>query len=120
LMKKRWGGDGPTPPGRLVGGSTSKPGAWKAHGPAGDIYPGHAAEPRPAGLFQAAACPGYISPIAGLKQPSLRRMPCGTLGRRIIALAQSAELDPSSHRNAKDRTEREYVVTRPEGRCKDR
>src|SRR5438067_2145846 len=85
---------------KLGRASTSKPGAWKAHGPARPGSNSPLAEPRLAGLLQAAK--GELLPgrIAGLKQPSLRRMIGETLRRRIIVLVQSTELDRDASRTS--------------------
>jgi hypothetical protein len=63
---------------RLGGGesrfwpSTSRPGAWKAHGTAGRTSSSVKAESRLAELFQAAFTDEEVLPTAGLKQPSSR------------------------------------------------
>ena len=74
--------------------STTRPGARKAHRPAGKISPGTAGGTTSAGLSQAARRPGDISPTAGLKQPSSRRMGGRALGRRNAAPVQSTKARP--------------------------
>src|SRR5437763_859024 len=78
----------------VVGGaSTSRPGARKAHGAATARRTSPTAESRWAGLFQAAVGDVRRAVIAGLKQPSPRRMPGQTLGRRYIVPLQNSKLD---------------------------
>jgi hypothetical protein len=74
-----------------------KPGARKAHGNAGSIPPRRGAEPRQAGLFQAAPRRGGILPKAVLEQPSPSRAAEQSQGRRNIVLSQSDELNHSGN-----------------------
>jgi hypothetical protein len=77
-------------------GSTSRPGAWKAHGAAGARAPARRAGSRWAGLLQAARRAGARAPKAVLKQPSPRGMTSHSLGWRCATPLQSSKLDLAS------------------------
>jgi hypothetical protein len=87
-----------TSPGGPVSGrsSTSRPGAWKAHGPASEHVRAHIAGHRGAESFQAAVCARTCSLTAGLKQPSPRSTASHSLGRRNAALLQGSKLESAS------------------------
>jgi hypothetical protein len=76
-------------------GSTARPGAWEAHGPAGEFSHRWVIGPRLAGSPQASTHRWENSPTAGLKQPSL-----AVLGQPNARPAQrrpdaeASELDP--------------------------
>ena len=66
---------------------------WKAHGTAATSPSREGSEPRLAGLFQTdPSLEGEVA-IAVLEQPSSSRMRWQALGRRIIVLSQSDELN---------------------------
>ncbi len=67
--------------------------ARKAHGTAESIDNSYTAEPRPAGLNQTAVYELSIDSIAVLEQPSPGRVAEQVLGRRIIALVETTELN---------------------------
>ena len=90
--------------GRFWEASTSRPGARKALGPAGLRHLSGGSGPRPAGLPQAEPPDKWRRPIAGLKQPSSRRMTDETLGRRITALVQGTQARRCLHIFNRDTT----------------
>src|SRR5205823_9008135 len=83
-------------PARVPVASTSEPELWKAHGTAEPARYRDAPEPRSARLLQTAQRPIGVWPIAVLEQPSSRRVPRLSLGRRNIVLLQSSELNASA------------------------